>query len=166
MAAQRAPVAQVVSLAGAGRSARVVLEEQLGRSLAGSPLLDEARRILARLAEGRTMDTASPQLAALFRPSVQPYLMSWLNIDPAAEIARLTVPVLVVQGTTDLQIAVADAERLARANPSARLEVVDGMNHVLKEVREPGRQQASYSDPGMPLHPGLIGALRRFLASD
>lgn len=163
MAAQRAPVERVVSLAGAGRSARLVLEEQLSRNLAGSPLLDEARKILDILAAGRTMDTASPQLATLFRKSVQPYLISWLNVDPAAEIGKLRVPVLVAQGSTDVQISVEDARRLAAGNPLARLEIIEGMNHVLKEVREGSQQTASYSDPALPLHPALLSSLAAFL---
>jgi hypothetical protein len=36
----------------------------------------------------------------VFRPSVQLYLISWIPIDHAQELGGLTVPVLVVQGTT------------------------------------------------------------------
>jgi uncharacterized protein len=100
-----------------------------------------------------------PALVALFRPGVQPYLLSWLPIDPAAELAKLDLPVLVVQGTADIQIGVKDAERLAAANPKGKLSIIDGMNHVLKEVREASQQTASYSDPSLPLHPGLIGPI-------
>ena len=35
-----------------------------------------------------TVDDAPPALNALFRPSVQPYLISWFNYDPAAELAK------------------------------------------------------------------------------
>lgn len=164
MAARRARVERVVSLAGAGRSAMVVLDEQLARQIGGD-LLAGARRVLAELAAGRTVADPPSQLAALFRPSVQPYLISWLTIDPAAEIARLTVPVLVVQGTTDIQISVVDAERLAAGNAAARLVIVDGMNHVLKDVRDPANQAASYSDSTLALHPRLPVALKEFVSS-
>ena len=41
-----------------------------------------------------------------------------------------------------------------------RLEIIDGMNHVLKEVREATRQAASHGDPALPLHPALVTLLR------
>jgi pimeloyl-ACP methyl ester carboxylesterase len=163
MAAQRATVDRVISLAGAGRSAGAVLRQQLAGNLPPN-LLADAQRILGELEAGRTVAEVPQPLMMLFRPSVQPYMISWLPIDPAAEVAKLTVPVLVVQGTTDVQISVSDAERLAKGNPRATLEVVDGMNHVLKQVREPARQLPSYSNPELPLHPGLVDALVGFLA--
>ena len=70
----------------------------------------------------------------LYRPSVQPYLISWFKHDPAKIIADLDLPILIVQGTTDIQIPVADAERLAKAAPRARLVVLEGTNHVLKRA--------------------------------
>ena len=76
-------------------------------------MLADARRIMAQLKAGRAVDSVPPQLVAVFRPSVQPYMISWLPIDPAQEVGRLTVPVLVVQGTTDIQVNKADADRLA-----------------------------------------------------
>jgi hypothetical protein len=162
MAAQRAPVDRVISLAGAGRSAGVVLREQLSRNLPPN-LFADAERILGELEAGRTVAQVPQPLMPVFRPSVQPYMISWLPVDPAAEVAKVTVPVLVVQGTTDVQIAVSDAERLARGNPRATLEVVDGMNHVLKEVREATQQLPSYSNPELPLHSALVNALVGFL---
>ena len=162
LAAQRSPVTHVVSIAGAGRPIAQVLDEQLSRNLP-PPLLADARRIVGELEAGRTVDSVPAPLMALFRPSVQPYMISWLPIDPAREAGRLTVPVLVVQGTTDVQVSAADAERLAKGNPRAQRELVDGMNHVLKEVREASQQTASYSDPSLALHPRLVEALSRFL---
>jgi uncharacterized protein len=126
-------------------------------------LLTDARRILGELKAGRTVDSVPAPLMALFRPSVQPYMISWLPIDPAREAGRLTIPLLLIQGTTDVQVSVADAERLAKGNPRAVLELVDGMNHVLKEVRDASQQTASYSDPSLPLHPTLVEALSRFV---
>lgn len=160
LAAQRANVARLISLAGAGRSATAVLDEQLSRGLQ-EPLLGQAREIIRRLVAGEQVDTVPPPLFTLFRPSVQPYLRSWLTLDPAAEMAKLGIPVVVVQGSTDVQVSVADAQRLAASNPRATLEVIEGMNHVLKEVREPADQMRSYGDSTMPLHPRLVEILKR-----
>jgi pimeloyl-ACP methyl ester carboxylesterase len=160
LAAQKERPNAFVSLAGAGRPIADVLTEQLEKNLPPDTK-PEAMRVLSELRAGRKVEQTPPSLAALFRPSVQPYLMSWLPLDPAAELARLALPALIVQGSTDIQITVTDAERLARAEPRAELAVIDGMNHVLKEVREASQQVASYSDPALPLHPEvgrIVGA--------
>ena len=162
LAAQRSPVSHVVSIAGAGRPIDEVLDEQLSRTLPPD-LLADTRRIMAELAAGRPVESVPPQLVALFRPSVQPYMISWLPLDPAQEVGRLTVPVLVVQGTTDIQVNNADADRLTNGHPHATLETIEGMNHVLKEVREPSQQAASYSDPALPLHPRLAESIATFV---
>jgi hypothetical protein len=41
--------------------------------------------------------------------------------------------------------------------------MIDGMNHVLKEVREASGQVASYSDSTLPLHPRLVESIVRFI---
>jgi len=41
--------------------------------------------------------------------------------------------------------------------------MIEGMNHVLKEVREPSQQTASYSDPALPLHPRLVESIAKFV---
>ena len=95
--------------------------------------------------------------ATLFRPSVQPYLISWLPLDPVAELARVDMPTLVVWGTSDLQAGRDDAERLAAADDDVRLVVIEDMNHVLKAVSGTLEEQLpSYSDPTLPLHPALV----------
>ncbi|HSL69527.1 MAG TPA: alpha/beta fold hydrolase [Longimicrobiales bacterium] len=164
MAAAREPANAFVSIAGAGRSAGVVLREQLKAGLPAGPLYDEAMRILTELEKGRMVDSISPPLAPMFRPSVQPYVISWLPLDPATLLAKLNLPVLLLQGTTDLQISVADAELLARAQPRARLVIVEGMNHVLKEAPPDRLQQgAAYSDPALPVVPRVIDEIARFV---
>jgi fermentation-respiration switch protein FrsA (DUF1100 family) len=100
----------------------------------------------------------------MYRPSVQPYLISWMRYVPSAHIPALRMPVMIVQGTTDIQVGVEQAQALKAARPDAVLTVVPGMNHVLKEVpADPQRQMASYSDPALPLHPQLAPAIVDFL---
>src|SRR5690606_39190156 len=94
VAAQRAeaPICGLVLVAGAGRPAGDVLREQLNASLPDA-LKPDAMRALDNLEAGRT--TQAPEaLAAVFRPSVQPYLMSWLPLDPAKLAADYGGPIL------------------------------------------------------------------------
>jgi hypothetical protein len=80
-------------------------------------------------------------------------------------IMGVTVPVLVVSGSTDIQVSGADARRLGDAIPKAKVVTIDEMNHVLKRVKETARlaQLPFYADPSVPLHPELAPALVGFL---
>jgi pimeloyl-ACP methyl ester carboxylesterase len=163
VAAQSVELGGVIGVAGPGRRASEVLLEQLRPQLP-APLLAEAERIVAELVAGRTVAASPPALAALFRESVQPYLISWFAYDPAEQLARLRIPVLLVYGSTDIQVFPEEGELLRRANPRAVYVVVEGMNHVLKQVG-PDRptQIASYSDPALPIFPGLVREILAFL---
>lgn len=163
LAAQRAPVDGFISIAGLGRSAGATLREQL-RGQLSKELLAESDRVLRELEAGRLVDDPPPLLGMLFRHSVQPYLISWLNVDPLREIAKLNVPVLIVQGTTDVQAALADAELLHLASPRSEAAVIRGMNHVLKVVEgSAAKQMPSYSDPKLPLAPELVPRIATFI---
>jgi len=163
LAVQRANADGYVSVAGAGRAADKVLREQFGKQLPPD-LLAFSNKALDALLAGHTVDSVPPPLAAVFRPSVQPYLISWLKVDPQIEIARLATPVLIVQGTLDGQVPPSDAQLLAHAQPKAQLLMIEGMNHVFKRVApDPATQQKSYSDPSIPVAPELIDGIATFV---
>ncbi len=155
-------VCGLVLLAGAGRPIGAVLREQLAN--APEPLRAQALAILAELEAGRPVTTVPPPLAALFRPSVQPYLMSWLPLDPAGMVAAYDGPVMIGQGTTDLQVGLADANALAAARPDARLTIWEGVNHLLKIApADRAANSATYSDPTLPLAPGVVDDVAGFI---
>lgn len=155
----------LVLLSGAGRPAGVVLREQLA-SLP-EPLKAQAFDALTELEAGRTVADTPPALAALFRPSVQPYLISWLPLDPAALLAAYDGPVFIGQGTTDLQVTVADAQALSAADPKATLKLWDGVNHVLKTApADRAGNLATYADPALPLAPGVVEDVAGFILKD
>ena len=153
-----------VSLAGVGRPAAAILREQLAGRLP-EDLTGESERVLQSLEGGKTVDDAPAALAMIYRPGVQPYLISWFRRDPRKEIARLKVPVLIAQGTTDLQVPVSDARALAQAEPNARFVVIDGMNHVLKEVAgDMTAQLPSYRTSELRISAALVEHVAQFLA--
>jgi pimeloyl-ACP methyl ester carboxylesterase len=163
VAARRIRADRFVSIAGAGRPAQQILLEQLKLQLTPE-LLKQTEEILNQLAVGQTVASVPSALNALFRPSIQPYMISWLRYDPTKEIAVLTAPALIVQGTTDAQVSVDDAKRLATAKSTAKLLIIEGMNHVLKQVSGYGQKQvASYSDPTLPVVPLCIDEISRFV---
>ncbi len=149
-AAQVDPEA-LISLAGSGRPIDQVLREQLQARLP-RPLLPRALQLLATLKAGQTDANVPAQLNVIFRPSVQPYLITLLRQDPAAAFAKLKIPALIVQGRNDMQVDIQDAELLKAAKPDAELALIDGMNHVLRIVPNDVKQQLdSYDDPSLPL---------------
>ena len=164
-AQQLSGVIGVLSLSGAGRPAAEVIRSQLMNQ--PKEVQEWAFPVLDSLVQGKQVPEVSPWLWTLFRPSVQPYLISWFALDPADELARLEVPVLVAQGDQDLQVTMEDAEILAQANKLAVLASITGMNHVLKQVIEDDVQDnvKSYTDPLRPIHPELLQRTLMFLNS-
>lgn len=156
----------LVLLSGAGRKAGDVLREQLASAPLPPDLRTAAEAALSELEAGRTTQ-APPQLAVLFRPSVQPYIISWLALDPAALAAAYRGPMMVAQGSTDLQTTLADAHALVAAQPDARLVVWDGVNHVLKTApADPAANVATYRDPSLPLAPGVVEDVAGFILQE
>jgi uncharacterized protein len=163
MAAAEAEADAFVSVAGISRQAGAVLRDQLRPQLPPS-LWAESERILEALEAGEQAGAVPAELQVLYRPSVQPYMISWLRHAPVDAIAQFQGPVLILQGTTDIQVAVEEAHALAAAHPGARLHVIEGMNHVLKQVpADIALQHASYSDPSLPVSPELLDLISAYL---
>jgi pimeloyl-ACP methyl ester carboxylesterase len=152
-----------VSIAGVGRKATDILREQLSAQVSPA-VLAQIDAIVAKIEKGEKPDSVPPSLNALFRPSVQPYLTSWFALDPSIEIAKLDVPVLIIQGSTDVQVKVEDANRLGSAKPGAKVVIVEGMNHVLKTAQGSiAQQMPSYSDPDLPVVPQVLTEIGGFV---
>lgn len=152
----------LVLLSGAGRPAATVLREQL--AALPEPLKTQAYTALSELEAGRTVADPPAELAAVFRPSVQPYMISWLALDPAQLAAAYDGPIFIGQGATDIQVSVADAEAIKAAQPRAALTIWDGVNHVLKLApAERTANIATYMDPALPLAPGVVKTVADFI---
>ncbi len=162
LAAPRSGAAALISIAGSGRPIDAVLREQLQGRLPPA-LLATSYYLIDELKAGRTHADIPEPLQVLFRPSVQPYLISLFAYDPAEAFAAVNVPALIVQGRHDIQVGIDDAEALHRAKPDAELALIDGMNHVLRIVPASAAQLASYDDPDLPLARGLLERIQRFL---
>jgi alpha-beta hydrolase superfamily lysophospholipase len=164
IATQETKADAFISLAGAGQKAGQLIRQQLQAQ--PQAVKDYAFPILDSLAMGKTVSNTDPAFAALFRPSVQPYLISWFQYDPQKEIARLTIPVLIMQGNNDLQVSLDEARLLAGAKPGSKLIVVDEMNHILKKSSLDMRvNMATYSNPDLPLVPPCAEAIAEFINS-
>lgn len=154
-----------ISMAGAGRPAYELIEAQVLAQQNPVSVQKEVASINESLKNGRTVGEVPVYLQSLYRPSVQPYLISWFNYNPQTVIASLKMPVMIVQGKTDIQVSIEDAERLKKSCPSAKLLLIDRMNHVLKDCdsMNPQQQMAVYGNPSLPVNAGLISSVSSFV---
>lgn len=151
LAAPQLDAAAVISVSGTARPVDQVLRQQLSYRLPPALML-RANELLDSLKAGRVDEDVPPQLQVIFRPSVQPYLITLFREDPSAAFARLKMPALIIQGSNDIQVGVGDAQMLKAAKPDAQLALIEGMNHVMRIVpNDIKRQLASYKDPQLPL---------------
>ncbi len=151
-----------VSIAGAGKEADSIIREQLVNQ--PQQVADVAFPILDSLANGKIVKDIPPFLFSLFRPSVQPYMISWMKYDPIIEINKLSIPILVLHGATDIQVSIVDAELLADANKHAELKIIENMNHILKESEKDMESNiATYNNPEIPVMGELVDSIVTFV---
>lgn len=166
VAAAKTDADTFISIAGAGRPIDQILLEQLKEQLPAN-LLEESNTILDKLKQGEQVTTVSPELQSIFRPSVQPYMISWLQYDPVVQLQKLHSPIFIVNGNRDIQVSITDAERLHDAKKDSSLLIVENMNHILKEAPEDREGNiATYSNPELPLAKGLMDGITAFLKNE
>ncbi|MCW5520257.1 alpha/beta hydrolase [Aureitalea sp. L0-47] len=154
-----------ISLAGAGQAIDDVIVDQLAKQAPG--LKDNARESFNDMRLKGVAENYSPGLSSIFRPSLQPFLISWMKYEPQEEIAKLDIPVLVVNGDKDLQVQVSEAEMLAAANTRSKLVIIENMNHIFKEIQGNDLEnQKSYNEYKRPVMPKLIDEIASFLTSE
>ncbi|MBX2845285.1 MAG: alpha/beta fold hydrolase [Saprospiraceae bacterium] len=156
----------VISLAGPGMPMDEKMTQQV---MAQSAELGEnMKKAMDFIKAGEAFEGISPQIAMSLPAPTHKFLRSWMAYDPAEEIAAVEQPVLIINGTEDIQVSAQDAELLKAAQPSAGLVMIEQMNHILKEVEAHtsfGENFATYSNPDLPLHKGLVPAIHNFVES-
>jgi len=153
-----------ISIAGAGRPIDEVLLEQIGKQ---APFLkEEVQKNLETLKSGTTFELKNQMLASLFRTSVQPYMISWIKYNPQAEIKKLQIPTLLINGDKDIQVSVQDAQLLQQAKPDAQLKIIPNMNHIFKLIKgDDAENKASYTNPDLPIATDLSELITTFIKS-
>ena len=154
----------VILLATAGRPISQVMMEQLRANPANVSLLPDLQSIVGDLEAGRTrpMDQIPPVLHGMFNPGLQRYMVDLFSYDPVSVAQRWSGPTLILQGDSDIQVKLQDAELLEQAIPHAERRDLAGATHMLKPD-VPGQPFATYTDPGWPLHPDVAPAIASFV---
>ncbi len=150
-----------ISLAGSGRPIDEILREQINRQ---APMLSEdSDRILSQLKQGNKVKDVPPMLQALYAEQNQPFLIEWMQWNPQTEIAKLRIPVLVINGTKDIQVTEKEAALLHKAQPASEMVIINNMNHVFKNIEKDADNIPSYNKPDLPVHPELTTNIVSFL---
>jgi len=155
-------VKKFVSLCGIGLRGNETLKEQL--SAQPKFVTDFSTPLLDSLSRGLNVKNVPPYLEVLFKPSIQAYLISWFKYEPAEELAKLSIPSLVIQGTNDIQIKVADAQHLAAKSKLAQLLLIEKMNHLFRLVEgDRAANLATYNQPTLPISEELVEKVGAFV---
>tara|TARA_R110000850_G_scaffold16697_1_gene51702 strand:+ start:39551 stop:40492 length:942 start_codon:yes stop_codon:yes gene_type:complete len=152
-----------VSIAGAGQEIDDVIVDQLQRQ--APALVDDARQSFDDLRVNGVAVKYGIGLASIFRPAIQPFMRTWMAYNPQTEIAKLDIPVLILNGTEDVQVDENEAALLHKAKLGAEMYLIEGMNHVLKEIEAGDTidNSKSYNEPNRPVMPELLEKITTFI---
>lgn len=155
-----------ISIAGVAQSIDSVIITQMKNNM--PELKEKAESAYKEMREkgSTSIKENDPTLFSLFRPGVQPFMLSWMQYNPLLEITKLKMPILIINGTKDLQIEETDGCKLAKQNPDAELVLLENMNHVLREIEGDSLENSkTYNEPNRPLHPQLVSAITKFISN-
>lgn len=166
LTAQQNEVKGFISIEGSGINAYALIQEQLKKSLP-EEMQKSTLQKMDSIKNGYTVTKYNPALASLLRESLQPYLRSYFKYTPTNEIAKLKIPIMVIQGGQDLQTTTKEGEMLRDAASDAEYLFFENMNHVLKMVDESEEQnRAAYTDPDFPLPKELAIKIANWIKSN
>lgn len=162
MIASRSIADSFISIAGAGEDYLTLIERQL--SIQPEYIKSMSTPILKKLKNKKLVDSVPPLLNSLFRSDVQMYLIDASSYLPVVEISKLDIPVLIIQGTHDIQIDVDDAIKLDMAAKNSQLELIEGMNHVFRQASENRLLNLqTYGNPNIPIDNNMIDIVSEFI---
>jgi len=153
-----------ISLAGAGQNIGDVIVDQVTKM--APKLGEEAQKVVDKLKKGETTTEYPQALASVFSIDIQPFMINWMQYNPTEIISELKIPVLIVNGTKDLQVSEEEAQLLKDANEDAELKIIENMNHVFFNIEGDDLENSkSYNEAFRPISTELVDAIVEFLGS-
>lgn len=150
-----------ISLAGAGEAINKTITKQINQQ---NPMItNTVKAHFKELRETDTIKKVNPFLMSVFAPQNQKFLKSWMHYQPTKEIAKLNIPILIINGKKDLQVSTDNAMKLLNNNQKTKIALIDNMNHVLKEIKEEEDNMKSYISADFPISKELINVISNFI---
>lgn len=154
-----------ISLAGAGKPIDEVIIDQITNT---APIFTEdTKRVFSIMKEGKTTTDFPQALTSIFNLEVQPFMMSWMQYNPQEEISTLEIPIVIINGTKDLQVSVDEANLLNKANSISIIKIIDNMNHILVPIQGDTLENSkSYNESKRVISEELIQSIISFIRSN
>ncbi|OZV67499.1 alpha/beta fold hydrolase [Winogradskyella aurantia] len=152
-----------VSVSGLGESADKTIVKQV--TAQSEVLGNTTREHFSELKATGSIKEVNPMLISLFAKQNHEFLISYINYIPSEEIKKIKIPILILNGTKDLQVKTSEAELLHKANPESKLVLIENMNHVLKTIDNDEDNLKSYSSSEFPLSKHLVAEITEFIKS-
>lgn len=151
-----------ISIAGAGQSIDNVIMEQVQKT--APQYIEDTKRVFDILKSGKTTSDYPPALSSLFNRDIQLFMMNWMQYDPKEIIKLLDMPIMLINGTKDLQVSINEATLLKEAADHADLKIVDKMNHVMFIIDGDDLENAkSYNESFRPISSDLVESVIEFI---
>ncbi len=153
-----------ISIAGNGQAIDQIIIGQLQKQ---APGLDRSAYVaFQELKEKGSTTNYDPALASIFRYSLQGFMRSWIKYTPTKEIASLKIPILIIHGDQDIQVAVSEAKRLKNAAPNSTYVIIPYMNHILTKIKGSRLEnQKSYNETWRTIMPEISTTIANFAHS-
>jgi len=162
MIASRLIADSFISISGAGEDYLTLIQRQL--SIQPPYVKSMSDPIIEKLKNKEFVDSVPPLLNSLFNPDNQRFLIDANRYKPVEEISKLNIPVLIVQGSNDIQIEIKDAQLLHNAAKKSRIEIIQGMNHVFRQAPENRLlNMQTYGNPELSIDDSLVNLIVHFL---
>jgi hypothetical protein len=147
---------------------RQVFDKELYSAILSAPsesaALDRAKAFIAHGVADRIVDANEAE--SLPKDDTRPWERYFLAYDPAPTLARLTVPVLALNGSLDVQVPakenLAAAREALKKNPKATVIELAGMNHLLQDAKTGAPSE--YNDIEETMSPKALNIITDWLS--
>ncbi|MFY0629248.1 MAG: alpha/beta hydrolase [Flavobacteriaceae bacterium] len=154
-------ISKYISLSGPGESIdKTIIKQVTGQS---ADLGKTTENHFKELKETGDIKEINPMLISIFAKQNLAFIRNWMSYNPLEEIAKIKIPILIINGAKDLQVKVSDAETLGAANKNAQLVIIKNMNHVIKNIEKDEDNMKSYYSPDYMISQELIKTITKFV---
>ena len=151
-----------ISIAGSALSIDQLITEQVEKT--APQFTADTKRIFKLLKSGKTTTDYPVALSSIFNIETQRFIMNWMQYNPTDILSTLEIPILIINGTKDLQVSEAEAKLLHDAAPKSELKIIPNMNHVLVTISGGDLENSkSYNESQRPLSQDLLNSITTFI---
>jgi len=151
-----------ISIGGVGQSIDNTIIEQIEKTY---PVYSsDAKNVFNSLRNGQKTKEYPAELASVFNIEIQSFMMNWMQYNPQEEVKKLQIPILIINGTKDLQVDIKEATLLHEANTNSKLKLIENMNTVLVPIDGDNLDNSkSYNETFRKISPQLIEEITNFI---